>query len=88
MAVPKTSSVPPPLAVNPLPVVVVMASVPPKMMFAPLFVVSATAVFVVVFRVWLPLKTIRPAELLLTSMPVPLSVMVAPTVMLLAPERF
>src|SRR5436190_16368019 len=66
----------PPVALNPVPVVVVMFNPPLlKAIVAPGLLVSETAVFAPVFRTLLvPLKVIVPPVLLLQRIPVPLLV--------------
>src|ERR1051325_7407296 len=77
-AVPLTLIVPLPVALKPVPVDVVMASVPLKEMIPPLFVVRVTAGFVVVPSVCVPVKlTCAPVTLVGTEIPAPLSVMPA-----------
>src|ERR1043165_1553467 len=88
-AVPLTFSVPTP-AEKPVPLLVVMPSVPLKLMIevAPL-VLSVTAGFVVVPSVCVPVKLIvAPLTLLLTAMPVPLSVIAAPMFVIDVAPRF
>ena len=66
-------SVPPPVAVKPVPLVVSMLRPPPVMlMAAPVLAVSVTAGFAAVVRVLVaPLSAIVPPVTLLTRIPVP-----------------
>ena len=76
-----TRMLPAPLASMALPEVVMMISVPPKVVDGvPVLPLMVSALFVVVVSVCAPvkLKTGEPAAVLAMLMPVPLSVMVAP----------
>ena len=89
LAVPLTFRMPAP-PTKPLPVLVVIASVPLKVVteVAP-FVVRVTAALVVVPSVCVPVKLIvARLTLLLTAMPVPLSVIAAPMFVIDAAPRF
>ena len=77
LPVPCTVTVPPPVALNPVPLVVLMASPPPvKLMVVPVLLVRLTAVLTPVFRLFdAPENVLVPPPQFCTRIPVPVEVM-------------
>jgi hypothetical protein len=73
---PVTLTVPPPVALKPMPDVVVIARPPVKLNVAPVLLVRSTALLTLVVSVTAPPKAIVPPELLVATMPGPPSLRV------------